>query len=93
MSVKLTFDESLFEHGEPSIVVEVDGTTVGQCLDCAFGLHPALQGAVFRKEGELIHNTFFRINGKYVYTDVPADVLDKPVKGGDDVQVVYASSG
>ncbi len=93
MSVKLTFDESLFDHGEPSMEVEVDGRSVGQCLDCAFGLHPALRGTVFREEGGLIHNTFFRINGKYVYTDVPADALDKPVRSGDDVQVVYASSG
>ncbi len=93
MSIKLTFDESIFERGEPSIEMEVDGKTVGQCLDCAFERQPALKSAVFREDGDLIHNTFFTISGKSIYTDNPADVLSKPVKDNDEIVVVYASTG
>ncbi len=93
MSVRLVLDESLFDRGEDTIVIDVLGRTVGECLDYAFARQPELRDVVFRGDGQFRTHVYAGVNKKYIYPEVPAQVLSEPVKEGDEVDISYASGG
>ncbi len=93
MSIRLVLDESLFDQGEDTLVIDVLGKTVGECLEYAFVRQPELREVVFREDGQLRTHVYAGVNKKYIYPEVPAEVLVEPVKEGDEVEVSYAAGG
>lgn len=89
MTVKLSFNESVLESGEGPATLEVSGETVGQCLDYAFERQPQLKKAVLGEKGNFISGVFIRVNGEFIYSDPVA----KPVKDGDEIEIVYFAGG
>ena len=89
MSIKLTFDESLFDYVEESLEMKVRGKTIGQCLDSAFKGKPALKKVVFHENGDLNYGIFIKVNEKFVYSDI----LTQAVKDADEIGIVYVASG
>jgi hypothetical protein len=93
MSIRLILDESLFDRGEDTKEVEVLGSTVGECLEHAFARESELRGLLFREDRQLRSNVYIRVNAKYLYPDVPSDLLINPVKEGDEIGVAYVAGG
>ncbi len=85
MSVKLIFDESLFDSRIPGKTLDVQGKTIHECLDTAFRKQPDLRNTVLNPEGGLHSGVYVRINGKTLY----ADILDSTVTIDDQIEIVH----
>ncbi len=93
MGIRLVLDESLFDHGEDTTELEVQGKTIGECLENAFARQPLFRDLIFREDGQLIYNTYFRLNSQYLYPDNPLDVLIKPVQDADEIGISTSGGG
>ena len=69
--------------------VEVDGNTVGECLDHLVKQFPGMEQGIFDKQGQLLNYVYFFINGKAIY---PTD-LAKPVSDGDELTIALLLAG
>ena len=69
--------------------VTVKGKTIRECLNDLIKKHPALKKMLFDEEGQL-HNyvSIFAAN-EIVY----ADQLDKTIKDGDTIHILYVIGG
>ena len=70
-------------------VVEVNGKTVGECLDHLVEQFPGMKKQLFTKTGNLFENLIISVNGESAY---PKE-LAKPVKDGDEIIVVFMIAG
>ena len=64
-------------------VIQVEGSTVGECLDHLVKQFPGIEKRLFDRHGKLLNYVYFFINGKGAY---PTD-LTKPVKDGDELTI------
>jgi len=69
--------------------VEVEGNSVGNCLDDLIRQFPDMGNALFDKKGKLLNAIEIYINLKSAYPDE----LVKPVKDGDDIHVTLMLAG
>ena len=69
--------------------IDVDGLTVGECLNGLLGRFPPLRERVFDKEGRLLNKVGIYINGKSSYPDE----LTKPVNAGDEIHIMLVLAG
>jgi MoaD family protein len=76
--VQLTLDE-----------VKVNGSTVGECLKHLIEQYPSIKKELFTETGNLFKNIIISVNGKSAYPEQ----LDKPVKDGDQLTIVFIVSG
>ena len=67
-------------------MVEVEGVTVGDCLQHLVRQFPGIHKALFKKSGKLDSTVMIYINAENAF---PEELL-KPVKDGDEV---YISGG
>jgi len=70
-------------------VVEVSGSTVGECLNHLVKQFPGMKDQLFTKTGILFENIIISINGESAYPEQ----LAKPVKDGDELNIVFMISG
>lgn len=71
--------------GSKSVHVDsVPGMTVGQALEAAMTVHPALRSALFDEEGRLNPSMHVMVNGRDVRFVAG---LDTPVQDGDDLRI------
>jgi len=84
MSVKIKIHSLLIEFTENNEVVEVEGSTVGECLDQLVLKFPAIKEKIFKKEGVLLNTTEILVNGEDPYPDD----LAEPVRDGDEVYII-----
>ena len=71
-------------------VVEVNGNTVGECLEDVVKQFPSKKQWLFLKRGEsLFREIIVLVNGENPY---PTG-LDKPVKDGDEISLMLAMFG
>jgi len=70
-------------------VVEVEGNTVGQCLDYLVKRYPALREVLFEKKEKLRNTIEIYVNLKSAYPDE----LAKPVRDGDEIHVTVMLAG
>ena len=70
-------------------VVEVDGSTVGECLNHLVEQFPRIKKQLFSKEGNLFENIIISINGESAYPEQ----LAKPVKDDDELKIVLLIGG
>jgi len=69
--------------------VEVEGNSVGNCLDDLIRQFPDMGNALFDKKGKLLNAIEIYINLKSAYPDE----LVKPVKDGDDIHITLMLAG
>jgi len=70
-------------------IVEVEGNTVGNCLDNLVRKFPDMKKALFDKKGKLLGVVEIYINSKSAYPDE----LIKQVKDGDNVHLTLMLAG
>ncbi len=66
-------------------VVEVSGSTVGECLNHLVKQFPNMKKQLFSKTGNLSKNIIISVNGESAYPEQ----LVKPVKDGDEINIVF----
>ncbi len=70
-------------------VVEVNGSTVGECLNHLVKQFHGMKKQLFSKNGNLFENIIISVNGEDAYPEKSA----KPVKDGDELQLLYILGG
>ena len=70
-------------------IVEVSGSTVGECLHQVVKRYPSMKKQLFTKTGNLFDNILISVNGESAYPEQ----LAKTVKEGDELKIVFMISG
>ena len=65
-------------------IVEVDGETVGQCLEQLVERYPGIERVLYRKNGTLAKHVEIMVNQKTTYPEE----LSVPVKDGDELRML-----
>ena len=89
MSVKVNINPILYQYTNNQRVAEVNGDTVGQCLDHLVKQFPGTEKALFDKSGKLLYYLDIYVNGESAYPEE----LAKPVKKGDELHIVITIAG
>ena len=89
MSIKMGVPPYLQAFTNNVEVVEVNGSTVGECLDHMVEQFPGIEKMLFEQKGKLRAYVGVYINGKDAY---PGE-LANPVKDGDEIYVLYIIGG
>lgn len=87
MAVKVRLHPYLNEGKEG--LMEVNGGTVGECLENLIKLNPSLRERLFEKDGKLKNFIEVLVNTK---TTFPQE-LAYPVKDGDELDIIVFLSG
>ena len=70
-------------------VVEVNGSTVGECLSQLVKRFPSVKDELFDKDGNVLSYVDIYVNGKSSYPEE----LAKPVSDGDELYILRAIGG
>ena len=89
MSVKINIPSLFSNLTNGQAVVEVNGSTVGQCLGQLVAQFPQLRKMLFEKDGTLNRIIDIYVNGESAYPEE----LATPVKAGDELHIVVIISG
>jgi molybdopterin synthase sulfur carrier subunit len=89
VSVKINIHPFLSQHTDNQNVVEVNGNTVGQCLEQLVDRFPELKPWLFEKNGKLNRLVEIYVNMESSYPEE----LAKPVKDGDELHIIIIISG
>jgi molybdopterin converting factor small subunit len=89
VSVKINIHPFLSQHTNNQDVVEVNGSTAGQCLEQLVARFPELKPWLFEKSGKLNRLVEIYVNMKSSYPEE----LAKPVKDGDELHIIIIISG
>jgi len=89
MSVKINIPSYMKSSTDGNKVVEVNGSTVGECLNHLVKQFPRIKKQLFSKEGNLFENITISINGESAYPEQ----LAKPVKDDDELKIVLLIGG
>lgn len=89
MSVKVKIYLTLrhLTHGQET--VEVNGTTVGECIDDLVKQVPEIETKIFDRKGKLLSYVEIYVNQESSYPEE----LAKPVKDGDEVTLTVMIGG
>ena len=83
MSIKLFLPKSLGHLSKSKDMFEVNGRTVGECLNELVGLVPVMKETLFYESGRLVPSIKVLVNQES--TDVEG--LAKELKDGDEIQI------
>jgi len=89
VSVKINIHPYLFHLTNDQDAVEVNGSTVGQCLEQLVAKFPGLGEWLFGKNGKLNNLFEIYVNMESTYPEE----LAKRVKDGDEIQIIIVISG
>jgi molybdopterin converting factor small subunit len=89
VSVKVSLHRTHRQFTGGREVVEVQGETVGACLQHLAEQHPGIGEALFEKNGKLKNHIEVFLNLKTTY---PQE-LAAPVKNGDEIQIAVMLAG
>jgi len=89
MSVKVFLYSGLKEFTDGKNMVEVQGSTVGECLADLIEQFPKMKPELFDKDGKLLGRILVSINLKSAYPEE----LAKPIKNGDELYILRAIPG
>jgi molybdopterin synthase sulfur carrier subunit len=89
VSVKINIHPFLSQHTNNQDVVEVNGSTVGQCLEGLVARFPELRKWLFEKDGKLNRLVEIYVNAESSYPEE----LAKLVKDGDELHILIIISG
>ena len=88
MTIKISLHTTHRRYTDGKEIIEVEGTTVGECLKDLVKKYPPLDKEIFKK-GRLNSLIEIYIDGASAYPNEMA----KPVKEGDEIDLVYMISG
>ncbi len=89
MSIKIDIPSYMKSSTDNRGVVELNGSTVGECLNHLVKQFPRMKKQLFSKDGNLFENIIISINGESAYPEQ----LAKPVKDGDELKIVLVVGG
>jgi molybdopterin converting factor small subunit len=89
MSIKINLPSYFLPYTNDKSIVEVKGTTVGECLNQLVKQFPDLKKMVFDKKGKLHAYIGLYVNGE----DAFPQQLAKPVRDGDEIHILYIIGG
>jgi molybdopterin converting factor small subunit len=89
MSVKVHIHTTHRQFTNGLEVVDVEGSTVGDCLNHLIQQYPGMEKAIFVKKDKLRNNVEIYLNHASAYPDE----LVKPVKDGDVIHLVTMLTG
>ncbi len=84
MSVKVNIHPSLVHLSGGQNIIEVNGGTVGQCLNALVARFPEIKEWLFARNGRLNGTIEIYVNGKSSYPEE----LAMPVKDGDELFII-----
>ena len=89
MSIKIDIPSYLQPFTNNMEVVEVNGSTVGECLNYLVKQFPSIEKMLFTKTGKLLGYVGIYVNGEDAYPEE----LAKPIKDGDGLHILYIIGG
>ncbi len=89
MSIKINIPSYMRSFTNNMEVVEVNGSTVGECLNHLVKQFPGMKKQLFSKNGNLFENIIISVNGESAYPEQ----LAKPVKEGDELNILLIVGG
>lgn len=89
MSIKIDIPSYWLPFTNNLAVVEVSGSTVGECLNHLVKQFPDVAKMLFDKDGKLFGDLCIYVNGSDTY---PQE-LAKAVKDGDELHIPYIIAG
>lgn len=89
MSIKIHLHSTHRQYANGQSVVDVQGRTIGECMQGLVKHHPDLKAVLFDKTGVLNRNLEIYHNMESAYPDE----LLKPVKDGDQVHITVMLAG
>ena len=89
MSIKVNVHPVLQNYTNDQDAVQVNGTTVGECLNDLVKQFPGIERGLFNKQGKLLNYVDIYVN---LQSSFPEE-LAKPVKDGDEIQIVLMIAG
>ena len=89
MGIKLEIPSYLQFATDGREAIELEGDTIGQCLDRLTKQYPVMTEKLFDPEGKLHPYIGIYLNGEDAYPDE----LTKPVQSGDEVYILYVIGG
>ena len=89
MSIKISIPSYMRSFTNNMKVVEVNGSTVGVCLNHLVKQFPGMKKQLFSKNGNLFENIIISVNGESAYPEQ----LVKPVKDGDELNIMFVIGG
>ena len=89
MGVKVNIHKTQRNFTNGLDVVEVEGKTVGDCLDNLVKQFPAVKEGLFDKKGKLLNWVEIYVNMESAFPEE----LAKPVKDGDEIYLTIMLAG
>ena len=89
MSVKIKVPSYMKSFTNNMEVVEVNGSTVGECLNDLVKRLPGMKKQLFSKDDNLFENIIISVNGESAYPKQ----LAKPVKDGAELDIIFIIGG
>lgn len=89
MSVTINLASYLRSYVDGRETIEVNGNTIRECFDDLVRQYPGLKAMLFDKNNKLLDYVSVFAGGEITY----ADQLDKPVKNGDLLHILYIIGG
>ena len=89
MTVKINLHKTHRQYTDGLEIVEVNGETVGACLNELVRRYPAIEKGLFDNKGKLRNNVEIYVNMESAYPDE----LAKTVKDGDKIHITLILTG
>ena len=89
MAIKVHIHATHLQFTDGLEVVEVEGSTVGECLNNLIKQFPEMEKALFAKKDKLFNIIEVYVNQASAYPNE----LVKPIKDGDDIHLVVMLAG
>jgi len=89
MGIKVNIHKSHRHFTNDVGVVEIDGKTVGECLENLVKQFPPIKEGLFDKKGKLLNVVEIYVNRESAYPEE----LAKPVGDGDEVHITLMLAG
>jgi molybdopterin converting factor small subunit len=89
MSVRINLHPNLYQFTNNQAVVEVNGSTVGECLSDLVKQFPRIKPGLFGKDGKLLNYVDIYVNYESSYPEE----LARPVKDGDELHITLIIAG
>ena len=89
MSVRINIHQTLRHLTNGQGMAEVNGTTVGECLNELVQQFPGMETRLFDKKGTLLNYVDIYVNLESSYPEE----LAKPVKDGDELSITLMIAG
>jgi len=89
MSTKIHLHTTHRQFANGLAIVEVEGRTIGDCMQALVVRHPGLKTVLFDEKGALRRNFEIYLNMESAYPNE----LRKPVKNGDQIHITVMLAG